>query len=131
MNRIEDRCSYGCKCLCLSIGDIAVTNIFWFEDGKLAHVSLTFDSEDYDYLCGVFIEKYGPPRNRAVKQLQNRMEGKFTNEVLTWEGGKMSISISKYGDKTTEGNAGIGLRGFWERKYKNSTQGQKESADDF
>lgn len=56
-----------------SIGDVGIKNSFWFDGDHLAHVSIQFDSHNYDYLKDVFIQKYGPPRNRKSERLQNRM----------------------------------------------------------
>lgn len=113
-----------------SIGTVKVENTFMLRDDKLTGVLLTYSPDDFDFLKQVFVEKYGAPHKTESSAVQNRMGASFTDEVLTWQGKTVSITMQRYYGKVTEGMAIISLTSEAQVFAEQEKERAKKAADD-
>ena len=115
----------------LTVGSIELDETWFFTLDRFAGAYLTFDSDDYDKLRAIFVERYGPPTQSADTPVQTRMGAKARNHILVWKGRRASITLQRYGDKITEGRALIGTHALMDRMQKASEDERREGAKVF
>lgn len=89
------------------VGPVKVKDQITFVNDALAAVSMTFDTDDYERIRAIFIEKYGEPASREASEVHNRMGAAFQQEELDWKGQTVVVSLSRFGSKLTQGAAYI------------------------
>lgn len=115
----------------VKIGPAVVNNMYLFsKDGKFESVRMSFQVVHYPSLRAIFEERYGPPTTTRQEEIQNRMGAKFTNEISTWTGERVVISLRRYGSKVTEGRAQISLKSALERDREESEKAIKKGKED-
>ena len=85
------------------LAGIAIHTIMIFRADQFTSVQGKFPSDSYSTLRQVFVEKYGIPSDTKQSTIQNRAGAKFSQESLIWDGPKIRLQISHYGDTVTEG----------------------------
>ena len=78
-----------------TIAGVPATILLEFYGGKLAWISVHFNSDDFSTIFSALRSKYG---NGKIKEnfLQNRMGATFKNIIVTWENQKDEMSLEKY-----------------------------------
>ncbi len=111
----------------LKLSDVKVKVL----DGKAAAIILEFWNRfsgvgsHYESLRAAFIERYGPPKIRDVKEFQNRLGSQFKSELLSWkqeDGGIILAEQSAGGDIL-----GIGLATIYNRAFEATLQQEERS----
>lgn len=87
------------------VGPVQVEDQITFLNDSLAAASMSFDTDHYEKMREIFIDKYGPPTSRESKEVQNRMGATFQQEELEWKGKTTTVSLNRYGSKLTQGAA--------------------------
>jgi hypothetical protein len=113
-----------------AIGDTMGSNKFRFHDDKLVEVSYDFEPKDFEFVKGVFVEKYGPPTTASTAVVENRMGASFLNETLVWNGRNIYLLLEKYSSKITESTASYWLKSWMESGMKEIENKKKNAADD-
>jgi hypothetical protein len=72
-------------------------------DYKVAIISVSFRSSDFDTVKSAAIEKYGPGTS-TFEKLRNKMGAQFENETITWTDSTDVLSISQYAGTIDRGN---------------------------
>jgi hypothetical protein len=89
-----------------------------FVDGKFARVSITFDPKDFETIREVFVKRYGKPMASITQEVGTARGVKLANPVLTWQGTRIAIVLSKYGNTIIQGLASIGQKELFEKDEK-------------
>lgn len=82
-----------------------VSNIFANQvDGKLAFVTLAFDSSKTRVLFSILKERYGEPTTQVVEPWVSKGGVKTTSMNATWKGRNVSITLTERGYKIDQGS---------------------------
>lgn len=98
-------------------------------DYKVAIISVSFRSSDFDAVKSAAIEKYGPGTS-IFEMLSNKMGAQFENETITWTDSTDVLSVSKYAGSIGKGDYTIKsirvLEAFKQRKSQQTTNSAKD-----
>ena len=80
------------------VGEIPVVADYYLSIARgLRGVVLQFDSDRFEAMKRVFLERYGAPTTATSSEsLESRIGKTFRNESLTWKGPTTSISLERY-----------------------------------
>ncbi|MDQ3203920.1 MAG: hypothetical protein M3Q94_17430, partial [Pseudomonadota bacterium] len=63
---------------------------------------LTTNSDNFSKMAALFTSKYGAPMDSSSEIVKTKAGASFTNETLSWQGRKVSITLQKFaGDINT------------------------------
>jgi hypothetical protein len=110
---------------------VVVDDVFVFQDDSFVGVSLFFAAEDYERLREVFLVKYGEPARLETTRVTTRTGTRFDDEILHWDGRKVTVSLERYGDSLERGSATIFLNSYLEQQAKERQEHLKKEADAF
>lgn len=116
--------------MCVSsflVGTVKVQDFFHFRKDALVTVHMTFRSNDFENLRGVFIEKYGKPTRDQREILQNRFGAKFENETLTWAGPNVTVTLNRFASDLESGSAFFHVNAFT-REYDKAQADENRKA---
>lgn len=65
-------------------------------DGSIQYLYLKLLSDDFDKLKLTFESRYGQPTKSSQELARTGAGGEFTNDIVWWEGKKVSIKIERY-----------------------------------
>jgi len=82
----------------LPVARVAVEDTMIFHENKLVAVKWTFDSDGYDKVRAVMVEKYGAPMVATREKVHNAFGAEYENEKLTWAGDIVSVTLGRFGD---------------------------------
>jgi len=68
------------------------------KDSAIQYFYLSASSDDFARLSQILISKYGKPTRSESEPVKTKGGATFTNEKLSWSGGKVLIVLSKYAD---------------------------------
>lgn len=96
--------AYQSKFICNGYTTIATfrsyMNLVLTEKGYVQRIFLDFDSDGFETVAPLLVEKYGKPKSNKVSQLQNKMGAKFEQHVLFWiDKDENTVTLSRYGSK--------------------------------
>jgi hypothetical protein len=109
----------------------SVDDVFFFQDDVFVGVTMSFVSDDYERLREVFLAKYGEPTRLETTRISTRTGTRFDNETLNWDGGKVSVSLQRYGESLENGSATLFLNSYLEEQEKQRREKLKRDADAF
>lgn len=112
------------------IGEIPVTILLTFLDGKMVWVSMDFETKHFSEMRAAFVERYGSASKVSEIPLQNRMGATFQNQELKWEGEKLNIRLSRYDRKITHGNASFETKQWIKYAIDRARERKKDAAKD-
>jgi hypothetical protein len=110
---------------------VSVDDVFLFQDDSFVGVSLFFAAEDYEKLREVFLVKYGEPARLETTRVTTRTGTRFDDEILHWDGRKVTVSLERYGDSLERGSATIFLNGYLEQQDRQRQERLKKEAETF
>ena len=113
------------------IGNVKTFNAMSFKNDKMVTVFLSFKSENYDFIKGVFIKKYGLPTDTKNMTVKTMAGVEYENEILEWEGNKIILRLRKFGGKIDQGNAYFGDLSYMKGKIKEGEEKEKKAVTDF
>ncbi|MCQ3001429.1 hypothetical protein NLO98_16895 [Pseudomonas syringae] len=74
---------------------------------KIQYLYLSGNTRDFDKVKALFITKYGKPTTSIVQPVKTKAGASFGNDVLTWTGQRVTISLSRYSDDINSFGAAI------------------------
>lgn len=112
----------------LEIGGVAVLATFTLRSGALVGISLKFDSQNFNTIEDIFIERYGTPTAQEDNQVQTRMGATLVNRRDVWDGKLVYITLGRFSNEITQSHALLitkaemkyGLDSFHEEKKKSA-----------
>lgn len=109
----------------------SVEDVFLFQDDIFVGATMSFDSDDYERLREIFLAKYGEPARLQTTRVTTRTGTRFDNETLNWDGGKVSVSLQRYGESLDKGSATMFLNSYLDQQEKQRQDKLKKEADAF
>ncbi len=98
-------------------------------DYKIAVISVSFKSSDFDAVKTAAIEKYGPGTSK-FETLRNKMGAQFENETISWADSTDILSISRYAGSIDRGTYTIksisSIETFEQRKSQQTINNAKD-----
>ena len=92
------------------IGDLPITIDFYYLDNRFDSANLRFNSESFLTLSTAFKEAYGPPHSETRSVVKSGLGVEYRKIEMFWSGPDVSIYLTKYSDKITEGSVSIGKK---------------------
>jgi hypothetical protein len=94
----EENGSHKLKYVDLGFGLLSFVDAYTV-DNKFAKLNISFGTTYYPTVVAIFKERYDKPTKVLAVPWTNRLGGSVPNEVLLWEGQKISIVISQRSDR--------------------------------
>jgi hypothetical protein len=113
------------------LGNVGSHSDFRFGDDHLVGVDIHFSASAFEYVRGVFEEKYGPPSTVRSENAQVLAGAQLQNEVLLWNFKDVSIELRHYGTKVTEGSATFDTRAWIAERARRLAAERKRASDSF
>jgi len=110
-----------------AIGDVATSETYLLKRDAFTAVHIKFDSDDYEYLRDVFIQRYGDPHDKVTATAKTLAGITLQNETLKWRGQNAVVTLSHYSEKVTTGIAIVGTR-EWYDSFSGAEQEKKRKA---
>lgn len=85
-------------------------------DGVVASIKFQIDSRDFGNMADMLNLKYGPPTNKDVSVVQNKMGAKFDNVVMMWVGKTITLTLSGRADRMDRSQVHIYTNKYIESK---------------
>jgi hypothetical protein len=92
------------------IGNVGVSFRYYFRDDKLVEINGDFNSENYEALRDIFIAAYGKPHQSQHTVERTAIGATFQNELLGWNGKRVSVFMTKYLSDINDGEFSITLK---------------------
>jgi hypothetical protein len=92
------------------IGNIGVSFKYYFRNDKLVEIIGDFNSENYEDLRDIFIAAYGKPHQSQHTLKRTAIGATFQNELLGWNGKRVSVFMTKYLSDINDGEFSITLK---------------------
>jgi hypothetical protein len=89
-------------------------------DKKLAFLDCDFHWELYSRTAAIFRERYGPPTRTEFETLTNAFGANIRQEILSWAGKRVSISIKQHSERLDRGQA-LYETDLWREHTKRTT----------
>lgn len=91
----------------ITIGDVRFSTSFTMNNDEVVAIRFPVSAYEYALIREAFLERYGEPHASVVEPWTNRMGTTFDNEVLTWAGEKVRVSLTQRGYSRDVGEAEI------------------------
>jgi hypothetical protein len=85
------------------LGSVSVASSFIFSDDKFVQVVGFFNSDNYSTVRDAFDDKYGHPMSVEKSTVRTKAGVEYSQEELEWDGPKVHIHLSRFGDNVTQG----------------------------
>jgi hypothetical protein len=108
--------------------DLFSTVYAYMVDRKMTFLDCDFHWEMYPRTAAVFRERYGPPTRTQYETLANAFGAQFRNEILSWDGKQISISIRQHTTRLDRGQATYETQLWREYSAKESQREIKKAA---
>ena len=90
------------------IGEASVDITFFYFDGGLDSVIVSFESKDFSTLEIAFRERFGQPHSERKPLIKTSIGAVYENHQLVWKGPTITVDLYKYSGKIGDGLASIG-----------------------
>jgi hypothetical protein len=114
-----------------TIGDVPTTDEMIFIRGKFVAARVRFRSDSFSSMAAIFTARYGKPAKRINPEVSNRLGGRFENNKIFWTGKRVTVLLSRFGEKLDEGYALISLNSYLSEFTKDEERKAKEAARAF
>lgn len=74
-------------------GTATESHCFWFVDGKLYQIYLTFPQSDSPTVIEAMIGTYGKPTSTTTDRVHNAFGAEFSNTTVLWDNGVSTIIL--------------------------------------
>ena len=91
---------------------------------------MAFRSFNFLTLRDAFLTRYGEPTSYEKPVLKNRMGAEFQDEILTWNGPTMTISLQKYSSTVTAGGGSLTKHDYRNEVLRHRREQRKGAAKD-
>ncbi len=114
-----------------SVAGMVLPTEFLFADDKLVAVFVRFQSESFDKVRDIFLERYGKPAAVERTAIKNRMGAEFLDEDDRWMGDTIQMHIEKYTGTIEDGSAYFYVKTWIAKKLADDEAAKKKAATTF
>lgn len=115
----------------ISVAGVTLNETWTFTVDHFAGVSMRFDSDNYDRMRAMFVQRYGPPTTTEHTPFKTRGGLEATNEELSWDGPIAAVRLTHFGGKITEGRASVVTKALLDEFSKEQKEREAEGAKVF
>lgn len=101
--------------------------LYYFDEQKLISVSLSYKSEIFEEIVGVYTSKFGQPPHQEKKETVTTNAGvEYTNVIKSWNTTSGEFIVKKYGSGIDKGYAYLLSSEYEKYLIKKKNERQKE-----
>lgn len=116
----------------LTLGGTALEEEWYFDKGDVyVGTRLAFDTDDYDRMRAIFVERYGPPTLRAEEPFQSRGGAKATNETLSWKGTRATVTMERFAGTISKARASVQTNAWMDEMARRDKEATEQGAKEF
>lgn len=114
-----------------SYAGVGATVMVSFFSDKITHVTINFNSSEFDVVKGALIIKYGAPTTESSTSVSNRMGATFQNQQGTWDKNDgLILEINKYAGEISKSSVHIYTKEDYEKfKGRKITDSKSRAGD--